>query len=175
MKYLNTDTNTRETVSSHYLVIDGQRIPLTDELRKLHNKEINDARNRARREHSCANPDYHSCHGDCARCRYHVQGNVLSMDDERYAAGFATGVNAPVNAVPTSEEIFCAKEAVRDLYAAAARVVKNGDRILHMTYVDKLSTYEIARELSLSQRTAYNYQKKVIDYIKAHRSDFVDW
>ena len=175
MKDFNTDTNTHETVSSRYLVIDGQRVPLTDELQKLYNKEINDARNRARREHSCANPDYHSCHGDCARCKHHVQGNVLSMDDERYAAGFATGVNAPVNAVRTPEDIYCAKEAVRDLYAAAARVVKNGDRILHMTYVDKLSTYEIARELSLSQRTAYNYQKKVIDYIKAHRSEFVDW
>ena len=175
MKDFNTDANTHETESSRYIVINGQRVPLTDDLQRLYNKEINDARNRARREHSCANPDYRNCHGDCALCRYHVQGNILSTDDERYAAGFAVGENAPVNTVRTPEEIYCAKESVRDLYDAAARVVKNGDRILHMTYVDKLSTYEIARELSLSQRTAYNHQKKIIDYIKAHRSDFVDW
>lgn len=171
---VNTAANTRETVSAHYLVIDGQRVPLTDELQKLYNKEINDARNRARREHSCACSNPADCHGDCNRCPHHVQGIVLSTDDERYGDGYSAGVNRAVHQTRTPEEIYMMRESLSEVMSAAAGLAKNGDAIL-LRRAEGLSEYQIAKELGMPRTTVEKYLNKIMKYLKEHRSDFINW
>ena len=174
MKDFNTDANTHDSVSSHFLVIDGQRVPLTDELQKLYNREIYTARNRARREHSCACTNYKECNGDCSLCRYHKQGIVLSTDDERYGDGYSAGTNKAVEQVLSAEDEFMAKESLAAVMRTAANLVKNGDTILLMK-AEGQSERQIAAELGLPRTTIQRQLNKLIKYLNEHRSDYIDW
>lgn len=174
MKDFNTAANTPETVSSHHITINGQPVPLTDELQKLFNKEINDARNRARREHSCTCTNPSDCHGDCGLCRFHTQGIVLSTDDERYGDGFSTGVNRSVRRTPTPEEVFMARESLAAVMRTAAELAENGDTILMMK-AEGLSEYQIASKLGLPRTTVQRRLNKILKVLNEHRSDYIDW
>lgn len=66
-------------VSTMYLTINRERIPVPESVIKAIRKENNHVRYLARREHRCAQPNYSLCRGDCQlfrirRCGY-SQGN----------------------------------------------------------------------------------------------------
>ena len=167
-------TNPTETASSHYITIDGQCVPISDDIQKLINKEINDARNRARREHSCCCTNISECYGDCGLCKYHVQGIILSTDDERYCDGYAVGVNSAVRQATSPEDEVMARETIADVMKAAAGIVKNGDVIL-MKKAEGFSEREIAAYLGLPRTTLQRQICKLMKYLEEHRSEFINW
>lgn len=177
MKQINTVNpadNARDTVQTRHVFINGQRITVSEDLWKLYQKEINDSRNRARAEHSCACANYHECRGDCAMCSHHVQGVILSTDDERYGAGFSTGVNSPVRLVPSAEEEFIARDSLARVMRDAARIVKDGDEILRrkaMGYTER----QIASDLDMDNSTVHKRLVKILAYLNENRSSYIDW
>lgn len=167
--------NNGNIVKPRYILVDNQKVFLNPEQQKAWDKFINDVRNRARREGSCGQPNYHLCFGDCETCPHRIQGKVLSSDDERYGDGYAAGKNRVLYQPKSPEEIVIGGETQRDIYTAAARLVKNGDRILRLSTVDGLSTYEIGKELGMPQTTVNKYLKKVLAFLREHRAEFIDY
>lgn len=157
-----------------YVKVDGQKVYLNPEQQKAWDKFINDVRNSARKDKSCAQPNYHLCFGDCEACPYHVQGKVLSTDSEAYGGGYATGPNSPVKKSRSPESIVMKSETCRIIYREAARLVKNGDRILYLKTVEERSTYEIAAELNMPQTTVNKYLNKLLKHIREHREELLD-
>lgn len=168
-------SNTENTANKRYVLVDNQKVYLNPEQQKAWDKFINDARNRARREGICGQPDYHKCFGDCDFCPYCIKDNLISIDDERYFEGLDICESYTENQPTNPEDIFISHETERSVYATAARLVKNGDRILRLKAVDGLSTYEIGRELGMPRTTVQKYLDKLMKYFKEHRTDFIDW
>ena len=63
---------------SRYVIIGGERVSLNPEQQKAWDKFINDARNEARRNGTCGQPNYRLCFGDRACCPYQLAGRKLS-------------------------------------------------------------------------------------------------
>lgn len=167
--------NTENTARNRYVLVNDQKVYLNREQQQAWDEFINTVRNRARREGRCGQPDYHKCFGDCETCPYQIQGVILSTDDERYGDGYAAGDNRALYQTKTPEEILVSGETERSIYTTAAKLVKNGDRILRMSAVDGLSTHEIGRELGMPQATVFKYLNKVLSYLREHRSEFIDY
>lgn len=170
-----TDVNakTAETRKPRHVLVDGQKVYLTQEEQKEWDKLINQARYRARRDKACRQANYHRCFGDCGTCPHYGQGAVLSTDHEAYGDGFATGKYSPASQALSPEEEFITKETCRLIYEKAASMYKNGDRILHMKLVEERSTYDIAAELGMPQTTVNKYVNRLLAYIREHRDEFI--
>ena len=65
-------------------------------------------------------------------------------------------------------------ETCRIIYREAARLVKNGDRILYLKAVEERTTYEIAAELDMPQTTVNKYLNKLLKHIREHREELLD-
>lgn len=167
-------TNDSSTARNpRYVIADGQKVYLTREEQKEWDRMINHVRYRARRDKICGQPNYHRCCGDCGLCPYRVQGKSISTDSETFGGGFASGKYSPVQKVRTPEEIVMANESCRLIYAKAAEMYKNGDRILYMKLVEERSTYEIADALGMPQTTVNKYVNRLLAYIREHRDEFI--
>ena len=68
---------------SRYVIIGGERVFLNPAQQKAWDKFINDARNKARRNGTCGQPNYRLCFGDCACCPYQIAGRMVSIDDKQ--------------------------------------------------------------------------------------------
>ena len=68
-------------VSTMYLTINRERIPVPESVIKAIRKENNHVRYLARREHRCAQPNYSLCRGDCQLCRWKRMGIIENFEE----------------------------------------------------------------------------------------------
>ena len=68
-------------VSTMYITINRERIPVPESVIKAIRKENNHVRYLARREHRCAQPNYSLCRGDCQLCRWKCIGIIENFEE----------------------------------------------------------------------------------------------
>lgn len=157
---------------SRYVIIGGERVFLNPAQQKAWDKFINDARNKARRNGTCGQPNYRLCFGDCACCPYQIAGRMVSMDDKRYGDGFSNGSFAPAQKAIDPDQIVILSMTVESIMREAARRERNGDLILRLRFEEGLSTYKIAERLEMRQTTVNDALNRLLRYFREHRHDF---
>jgi len=168
-KVRNTKTTSKpENAKSRYVLVAGQKVYLNREQQQAWDQMITRERHRAWKEGTCRQSNYHHCFGDCAVCPYHIQGQNLSYDD---AIATKQDNISPEDRAP--EDIIIEKETCRQIYAKAAELYKNGDRILYLKAVEGRSTYEIAKELDMPHTTVNKYFNRLLQYLREHRDEFI--
>lgn len=157
---------------SRYVIIGGERVFLNPAQQKAWDKFINDARNKARRNGTCGQPNYRLCFGDCACCPYQIAGRMVSMDDERYGDGFSTGPFASAQKAIDPDQIVILSMTVEAIMREATHRERNGDLILRLRFEEGLSTYKIAERLEMCQTTVNDALNRLLRYFREHRHDF---
>ena len=122
-------------------------------------------RNQARGEQRCGQVDYRKCCGDCQICSWHIQGNVLSLDDEHTASLCPS--------VPGPEEDFATRDLMQRIYLLADTLCLHGGAILQKKFEEEKSSYQIAEELEMPQRTVAKYLNELLAYLRRHRREFL--
>lgn len=159
--------------SPRYVLVNGQEVYLSTEQKRVWDQMINKVRSDARRDKSCNQPNYHLCFGDCGKCPFQVQGLSISIDSDDYMDGFAAGEYSPAYQAPSPEAITEDRDSCDRIYAKAAELYRNGDRILYLKTVEGRSTYEIAAELDMPQTTVNKYFNNLLSYLREHRKEFI--
>lgn len=124
-------------VSTMYLTINRERIPVPESVIKAIRKENNHVRYLARREHRCAQPNYSLCRGDCQLCRWKCMGIIENFEEAeaRYNLVDDTDIEAD----------FLLKDTINEIMQFANQVTESGATLLTMHYVQHRSKREIAR------------------------------
>ncbi len=160
-----------------YIPINGQLHPVSEEVWQVHSRTIANERYRARRDHRCSNPRYQECHGDCGLCNWQVQGSILSLDktvdtgrenSDRDQFGFEA-----TNDHPLVEDVVCDRLLLEDLYRRLDQQMPEGSRIFQLLAAGHKER-EIADLLGVRPTTLNYRKKKLFDYIRVHRDDFLD-
>jgi len=165
---------THDANPDFYLVIDGRKVFLTEEERKVWKEMINRNRRYARNFGTCGQADYRKCQGDCAQCPHTKAGAFIYIDDhERYGDGFAKGEFAPAQQEATPEERAADSDAWSWLYASADRIVDKGEIILRLHLEDGLSTHQISHRTGIAKSTVNDRLNKLLAFIREHRDDLI--
>ena len=167
-KVKTANTPNPEGKKPRYVLVEGQKVYLNHEQQQAWDQLISKERYRARKERTCMQTNYHHCFGDCAICPYHRKGQNLSYDD---AIATKQDNISPEDRAP--EDIIIEREVCRQIYAKAAELYKNGDRILYLKAVEGRSTYEIAKELDMPHTTVNKYFNRLLQYLREHRDEFI--
>lgn len=170
----NHDHATNNQNPEYYVLIDGQKVPLTPEQRKAWLTMINDVRRQARKAGTCGQPDFRKCCGDCGLCPWQTEGLFVYMDDrDRYVDGFAAGSLAPANPQMPIDREYEEKDMWERLYSAADDLVQRGEEILRMAMEEGLSSHEISRRTGIAKSTVVDRMNKLLGFIREHREDFI--
>lgn len=80
----------------YYLTIEGQEIPVTEEIYRAYKRPVWAEHKRRERAKRCIGEKGHRCTGDCSKCDQQKNGAPLSLDALEDASG---------NQPPTSEDV----------------------------------------------------------------------
>ncbi len=155
-----------------YAMIDGKKVPLTQEQQKAWYEMVNKTRRYARNYRTCGQPDFRKCCGDCALCPYDREGAFIYADDrDRYADGFAYGRYAPASPQETPEEKAENNDKWVWLYREAEKTVICGKNILQLYLEDGLSARQIANHTGIAKSTVVDRLNKLLAFIRVHRNE----
>lgn len=135
-----------------YIEIDGQQIPVTEDVYRAFKRPAWAEHKRKEREKRCRDENGNRCTNDCSKCKKQRTGSVLSLDkftDE----GFEVADTVDLN------ELIADKLLFEELYAAFEELDPDNRRIMELFSVGK-SEREIAADIGLSQK-AINKRKTV--------------
>lgn len=154
-----------------HIVVNGELVDLNPSQQQAWDKLINDVRNEARITHSCTQPDYHLCTGDCGTCPWKCEGLVVSLD----GGGFVSGNhNRDLISKETPENLLMAQQTVKALMIYARKAYPEGAEILNLRIVNGLTIREI-EALTGIPRTTVNFRlRKMLTFIRSHLSDFFE-
>jgi len=161
----------------YYIPIDHKLIPVSEDVWKVHSRQIANERAKARRDNKCGQPNYHKCSGDCGHCPWVLEGhNMLSYDKAFGRAEGEDEINPVDNIVdsnsPLIEDIVADRDLLCRLMQKLDDLVPNGGRIIQML-MDEYSDREMVMALNLKSQSTLNYRKnKVKAYMRDHWSDY---
>ena len=75
-----SNPNPQTTGATHYIEIDGEQIPVTEEVYRAYKRPIWAERKRKEREKRCRDSNGFRCREDCSQCDRQRTGSVLSLD-----------------------------------------------------------------------------------------------
>ena len=67
-------------VNQRYIYVDGQAVPVTEEVYQAYYRPIWRTHDFAKRHGQCAINDWRKCQGDCGLCKYRTNGDSGSVD-----------------------------------------------------------------------------------------------
>lgn len=153
-----------------HIVINGQLVHLNPSQQQAWDKLINDVRNEARITNSCTQPDYHLCTGDCGTCPWKCEGLVVSLDGV-YLSGNHDRVLFDTE---TPESLLMVQETMKALLLYARKAYPGGSEILHLHIVNGLTMRGIEALTGIPRATVSFRLRKMLTFIRAHRSDFFE-
>lgn len=157
----------------NYIMVDGQRVYLSQSQQKAWDKLINDTRNDARRTKSCMQPDYRLCIGDCGLCAWRGEGILVSVDDENFEDSLCHAERASLS-IESPENQLLEKDTMARLLTYAREAYPGGDRILELALSFGYSSQEISDITGIPYQTANRRLKMMLEYIRVHRSYFFE-
>ena len=155
-----------------YITINHEKITVTKEVRIAWDQAKDRVFYQARKEGACGNRNYATCCGDCGLCRWSKEGIRISLDNEKYH--FHCLENGPKRDFSPMEkaadpaDIVSEADAAKRLLDFAKNVCPAGDIILSM-YAEGSSTYEIAEETGIPQKTVHRRIQK----LKQHMARYI--
>lgn len=156
----------REKAVSYFLVVNGEKVEVSEKVYKAHRAEIDIVRYRARFEKCCAQPNRLYCSGDCLKCRWHISGCLESYE----GAYLEHNLSLPTNDNVETEVL--SKLTMQKVYQKADELVKDGAVILQMRFEQQLSAREIAKKLGVSHFTINSRIKLMLTFLRKHYKKF---
>ena len=169
--------------NKHYIRIGDETVALDGEVKKTWDKAINNARNYARKTNACGQPDFRCCCGDCPLCpwyRNYRDSINISMDDKdpewinRLSSNPGKRSYMPAQEINDPADLIGERDAIDAVMKQAQRSCEDGAQILQLM-MENCSSYEIAKEIGIPQRTAYRrIQKLRMSLANYYRRHFID-
>lgn len=153
-----------------YIEINGQQIPVTEEVYRAYKRPIWAEHKRNDRQKLCQVSDgkggLKRCTEDCSKCSRTKEGNVLSLDGLE-EAGYSVEDRAQDVA-----EIVAEKVLLEELFKALEELDPNSHRICKLL-MEGCSKREIARIMSIPQ-SSFEYQlKKLMASLRERLENYI--
>jgi RNA polymerase sigma factor (sigma-70 family) len=160
----------QQTTTQRYIEIDGQQIPVTEDVYRADKRPAWAERKRKEREKRCVISNGRGgtkrCTGDCSKCDKQRTGGVLSMDSLVKESGFE-----PADTVDIAE-LVADKLLLEELYAALEELDPDNRRIMELFSIGK-SEREIAADIGLSQKAINKRKTKLFAQLRERLKDFI--
>ena len=147
-----------------YITINREKITVTKEVSMVWDQTRDKVFYQAHKEGTCKNNNFAVCCADCGRCRWNREGKKISLDNEKYHFHNNGKVGERnlllTDKVPDPADIISEEDMARWILDYARKICPSGDVILHM-YSEGYSTYEIAEETGIPQKTVYRRIQKL--------------
>ncbi len=158
----------QQTTKQRYIPIDGQKIPVTENVYRADKRPDWAERKRKEREKRCAISNGRGgtkrCTDDCSKCDKQRTGSILSLD-KFTEEGFEVADTVDIAELVADRLLF------EELYAALEELDPDNRRILELFSIGK-SEREIAVDIGLSQKTINKRKTKLFDQLREHLKDF---
>lgn len=158
----------KKPAKSYYLPIDGQEIPVTEEVYRAYWQPVWAERKRQEREKRCLISDGKGkakrCMGDCSNCTLQRMGSVLFLDrfqEDGYEISDSLDM----------DELVAEKLLLEELSAALNELDPINRRIAEL-YSEGLSERQIAAEVGLSQKTINNRKTSIFGQLHQRLKDY---
>lgn len=156
----------QQTTTQRYIEIDGQQIPVTEEVYRAYKRPAWAEHKRKEREKRCRDEKGRRCTGDCSKCNKQRTGSVLSLDSLVEETGFE-----PADTVDITE-LVAHKLLLEELYAALEELDPDNRRIMELFSIGK-SEREIAADIGLSQKTINKRKTNLFAQLRERLKDFI--
>ncbi len=158
----------KKAAKSYYLPIDGQEIPVTEEVYRAYWQPVWAERKRQEREKRCLISDGKGkakrCMEDCSKCPKQRMGSVLSMD-KFLEDGYEISDSLDM------DELVAEKLLLEKLSAALNELDPVNKRIAEL-YSEGLSERQIAADVGLSQKTVNNRKASIFGQLHQRLKDY---
>lgn len=147
-----------------YIEIDGQQIPVNEEVYRAYKRPAWAEHKRKEREKLCRDENGNRCTGDCSKCKKQRTGSVLSLDrftDEGFEVADAVDM----------VELIAEKLLFEELYAALEELDPDNRRIMELFSIGK-NEREIATDIGLSQKAINKRKTKLFSQLRERLKDF---
>ncbi len=157
--------NHNNTKTQHYIEIDGEQIPVTEEVYRAFKRPLWAEHKRKEREKRCISENGSRCNKDCSKCHKQRTGSVLSLD-KFTEDGFE--ITEPIDLA----ELIADKLLLEELYVALDELDPDNRRIMELFSIGK-SEREIAADIGLSQKAINKRKTKLFAQLREHLKDFI--
>ena len=159
-----------------YIPVGKELIPVSEEVYLYHSRWVANERYRARRDHRCGTDNYTKCNGDCGHCIHQLPGDVLSMNSiidtgRDHAADGDFGFDIPDERAAFEDRVvdeLMLASLLKDLDG----IMPDGGQIFSLI-AHGFTERQVADKLGVTQSTLNYRKKKLFDYIRQHREDFL--
>ena len=146
-------SDNQKSTKDYYLPIDGQEIPVSEEVYRAYKRPAWAEHKRKEREKRCRDEKGHRCTKDCSQCDKQRAGSVLSLD--RFAEeGYEIADSVDI------AELVAEKLLLEELAIALNELDPQNKRIAEL-YGEGLSK-EIASQVGLSQKVSTNERPRFL-------------
>lgn len=155
----------QQTTIQRTIEIDGQQIPVSEEVYRAYKRPAWAEHKRKEREKRCRDENGNRCTGDCSKCKKQRTGSALSLD--RFAdEGFEVADTVDLT------ELIAEKLLFEELYAALEELDPDNRRIMELFSIGK-SEREIATDIGLSQKAINKRKTKLFSLLWERLKDFI--
>jgi DNA-directed RNA polymerase specialized sigma24 family protein len=154
-----------EANHQRYIEIEGQQIPVTEEVYRAYKRPAWAEHKRKEREKRCTSENGSRCNRDCSKCDKQRTGSVLSLD-KFTEDGFE--IAEPIDLA----ELVADKLLLEELYAALDELDPENRRIMELFSIGK-SEREIAADIGLSQKAINKRKTKLFAQLQGRLKDFI--
>lgn len=156
----------RSFASQHFIEIEGQKIPVTEEVYQAYMRPVWAEQKRSEREKRCRDENGNRCTKDCSTCSKTRLGTPYSLDSFREDFGFE-----PVDKTDV-EELVADKLLLDELFDILNELDPGSRRIIEL-YSIGLSEREIATEVGISQKAVNKRKNKLFTLLQEKLKNFV--
>lgn len=160
----------------YYLTIDGENIPVTEEVYRAYKRPDWAEHKRRERSKRCQGENGHRCTGDCSKCKFSKSGGTLSLDSLMDEDGYQAASSEDV------AEIVMYGLLLEKLYEELDKLAPTDELILRLFSYGK-SEREIAEILKsrsetdpsivkMSQKTVNNHKNALFAMLREKLKDY---
>lgn len=161
--------NNENSKIRRYIEIDGQQIPVSEEIYRAYKRPLWADHKRKEREKRCFISDGRGgtkrCTGDCSVCQEQRTGNILSLDKFQ-----EEGIEAPDSF--DLAELVADQQLLEELYTALEELDPENRRIMELFSIGK-SEREIASDIGLSQKGVNKRKTRLFAILRERLNDFI--
>lgn len=155
----------QQTTTEPYLKVNGQKLPVTEEVYRAYKRPAWAEHKRKEREKRCRVENGNRCTADCSKCDKQRTGIVLSLD-KFTEEGFEAV--APFDLA----ELVADKLLLEELYAALEELDPDNRRIMQLFSIGK-SEREIATDIGLSQKAVNKRKNKLFTQLYERLKSYI--
>lgn len=155
-----------QPITQRYIEIEGQPIPVTEEVYRAYKRPSWAEHKRKEREKRCRGENGNRCTGDCSKCPLQRTGSVVSLDRLSEEKGFESA--DPIDLA----ELVADKLLLEELYAALEELDPDNRRIMELFSIGK-SEREIAADIGLSQKAINKRKAKLLTQLQERLKDYI--